>query len=58
MSRIKVTGYLNTEDMEPEDLDPDHSSGLSESGYDKVTTYGQVTYQIADLEDIELEVER
>jgi hypothetical protein len=31
--RIKVTGYLNTEDMESEHVDESHEMGLSEAGF-------------------------
>ena len=34
MSRIKVTGYLDTADLNPEHVDLDHESGLSSEGFD------------------------
>jgi len=33
--RIKVTGYLDTDDMAPEDYALDHPMGLSSKGYEK-----------------------
>lgn len=37
MARIKVTGYLNTEDCDPADLDLAHEMGLSSDGFEKWT---------------------
>ena len=34
MSRIKVTGYLDTADLNPEHVDLHHESGLSSEGFD------------------------
>lgn len=31
--RIKVTGYLHTEDMSPEHVDESHAYGLSDEGF-------------------------
>jgi hypothetical protein len=36
--RIKVTGYLNTEDMETQHVDSFHELGLSEEGFMFYTT--------------------
>ena len=46
--RIKVTGYLDTEDMEPEHVDLSHPLGLSEAGY---------TYYVTELalDDVDFE---
>jgi hypothetical protein len=33
MSRIKVTGYLDTDDLDDRHVDPSHEMGLSEEGY-------------------------
>lgn len=33
--RIKVTGYLDTDDMDIEDVDLDHEMGLSSEGFEK-----------------------
>jgi hypothetical protein len=46
--RIKVTGYLNTEDMEPEHVDESHDMGLSEEGFVYYTTE-------LGLDDVEFE---
>lgn len=32
MARIKITGYMNTEDLDDDWVDLDHPSGLSETG--------------------------
>lgn len=31
--RVKVTGYLDTNDMEPQHVDESHDMGLSEEGF-------------------------
>ena len=55
--RIKVTGYLNPEDMDPSEVDLDHETGLSELGTERVTSiFGDITYKVCDLEDITTEV--
>lgn len=35
MARIKVTGYLEVEDLDPERVDLDHEMGLSPAGYEQ-----------------------
>lgn len=52
MPRIKVTGYIDTRDIDPEHLDLDHDTGLSSEGFDFMA--GQV--QMDDL-DFALEPE-
>ena len=52
MSRIKVTGYLNTEELPMGSLDPDSETGLSESGF-----YAQHDALSEHLDGIEFEVE-
>lgn len=50
MSRIKVTGYLYTEDMDAEDVDLDHEMGLSESGHMK---YMRLLGELDDIEFVQ-----
>lgn len=47
--RIKVTGYYTPDDDEM--FDPDHETGVSVEGWDRLTE------EFMGLEDIELEVE-
>jgi hypothetical protein len=57
MKRIKVTGYLNPNDMDPDHVDLDHSSGLTQEGDEAVTSsFSDQGYKISDLEDIETEL--
>lgn len=59
MARIKITGYLDTEELDAEHVDLDDKTGLSEAGYEAVTTYeGQPPYKIADLTDVEVELQK
>jgi len=46
--RIKVTGYLDTDDLEPEHVDESHEMGLSEEGF---------TYYVTELglDDVQFE---
>jgi len=50
--RIKITGYIYVDDIEPEDLDLSHKMGVSNHGYET----GLSRTLIASLEDIEYEV--
>lgn len=55
--RIKVTGYLNPDDMDPTEVDLVHPTGLTEKGTDNVTScFSDTPYKVADLEDIEVEL--
>ena len=54
-NRIKFTGYLEIAALDPEDLDSDDATGLSESGYAKYTGM-DCSISISDLEDIEVEL--
>jgi hypothetical protein len=38
MPRIKVTGYLNTEDLDPSQVDTSHEMGLSNKGYEEMSS--------------------
>lgn len=52
MATIKVTGTVNTEDLDDEWLDPQHSTGLSEDGF----THMGMEY-IAFLSDLQFEAQ-
>lgn len=52
--RIKVTGYLDTEDMIPEDVDLDHPMGVSAKFYEDVSGGRR---HLPTLGDIEFEAE-
>jgi hypothetical protein len=51
MARIRVTGYLETDDVDPEDVDLDHKMGLSASGYEKLSSE-------LGLDEVEFELEK
>lgn len=51
MARIKVTGYLDTDDLDPEQVDLSHEMGLTEHGYD-----GKFPVFSSILEDVEFEL--
>jgi hypothetical protein len=36
--RIKVTGYIDTFNLDPEQVDEDHEMGLSEKGFDDLSS--------------------
>lgn len=50
MARIKVTGYIETEDMAFEDLDLGHEMGVSDSAYQAFVTGERPLPTLADLE--------
>lgn len=54
--RIKITGYLELEDHQIDESSP---TGLTAEAYDEITADMGTgpTYKIADLEDIETEIE-
>lgn len=52
--RIKVTGYIDTDDMELEDVDTAHPMGVSDTFYQAVAT-GQRS--MPDMDDIEFKAE-
>lgn len=51
MKRIKVTAYINAEEMDPEFVDLDHEMGLSNEGY---TRY--LNALSGEMDDIEFEL--
>ena len=58
MARIKVTGYINVDDLEDEHVDLSHETGLSAAGYDYVMGLTeQPGYDVKDLDEVEFEKE-
>jgi len=60
MARIKVTGYIETDNMPDEFLDSADESGLSSAGYDALLGIQQVdglehegNLSVGDLDDVE-----
>lgn len=45
MARIKVTGYIDTEDMSPSDVDLTHAFGVSTEFFDRAVTFGVTVYE-------------
>lgn len=58
MARIKVTGYMNVDEINPDFVDLDHATGLTDEGYGALTgmTTRQFDYSLSGLEDLETEV--
>lgn len=56
--RIKVVGYINVSDLDPEQVDLTHSSGLSEIGHQQLLSDAGTgrALSIADLEDVETSI--
>lgn len=51
MKRIKVTGYLIPDDMDPDHVDLDHEMGLSSEGFDAYATMfalDDVNFELVD----------
>lgn len=59
MARLKITGYIETDELDPEYVDPDHPTGLTSEGYDNLIG-GEMglPLKLTDLEDVEVEVEK
>jgi len=59
MARIKVTGYIEVDDLEPEHVDLEDSTGLSAEGYEEIMYGGErfSAWSVADLVDLEIELE-
>lgn len=59
MARIKVTGYINVEDLETHEVDLTDPTGLSAEGYDNVRLGNdeRPAYSLSSLEDVEIELE-
>lgn len=57
MARIKVTGYIDSEDLDPEDVDLSDPTGFSEEGHLKhVVGEDGRALALTDLEDVDTEV--
>lgn len=50
MNKIKVTGYLAVDDIDPEHVDLSNSTGLSEAGYEAYS-------EEIELEELHFELE-
>lgn len=50
MARIKVTGYLDTEEMASNHVDLNHPMGLSTEGYEALTGHGAEGLGLEDVE--------
>ncbi|MCY4726684.1 hypothetical protein NYO98_10380 [Nocardioides sp. STR2] len=55
MPRIKVTGYLDTDDLDPEHVDTSHEMGLSTAGYEHMI--GADGSRGLGLDDVEFQIE-
>lgn len=57
MSRLKITGYIDTDDLPSDDMvDDTAESGLSEEGYEEAMSY--LISGPLGMHDVEIEVER
>lgn len=54
--RIKVTGYLNTEDLDPACLDLNHETGITQAFYESIVGHG-MSFDVGALDDLEFELE-
>jgi hypothetical protein len=52
VTRIKFTGYIDVEELDPGQYDPSHPSGLTSAGYNEL-----IGLSLSDLEDVNSEVE-
>jgi len=64
MARIKITGYIETDNLPDEFLDSSDDTGLSNAGYEAFMGIAQVAglehegnLKVRDLDDIEFEQE-
>lgn len=53
MSKIKITGYVDTDDFGTESLDETHGSGLSSAGYEEL-----MQTKLEDLDDVRVELDK
>jgi hypothetical protein len=51
--RIKVTGYINPDDLDEGWVDRTHHTGLTDTGYDEISS----GWSVGDLEPVTLELE-
>lgn len=56
MSRLKITGYVDTEDLAADMLDESAKSGLTEAGYDEAMDY--LISGPLGMHDVDIEVEK
>lgn len=49
--KIKVTGYIDSADLNAEYVDEGHDMGLSTEGYDALSS-GMESFNISDLSDL------
>lgn len=49
MARLRVTGYINTDDLEQEEVDLDHFTGLTTEGFERL--HGEL-----NLDDLRISV--
>lgn len=53
MRRIKMIAYINPDDLDPEDVDLGHSTGLTNSGFNRLMEkYDE------ELSEVEFQLER
>jgi hypothetical protein len=52
MARLKVTGYIEADDLDDADRDDSHVTGLSERGWDEIQVWS-----LGDLHDLKVEPE-
>ena len=59
MPRIKLTGYIDTDDLDPDQVDLGHDSGLSEKGHDDLLgPFGDGPgMKLSDLMDVDTVLE-
>ena len=59
MGRIKVTGYVDTDDLNSGDVDLTDGTGLSSEGFDNlIAGENGRPLKLTDLDDIQVELER
>ncbi len=55
MARLKVVGYIESADLDPEHVDLSDDSGLSEQGYlDLIVGESGMALSLMDLDDVEV----
>jgi hypothetical protein len=52
--RIKITGYIDTDDLDADQVDEGHSTGLSDEGYQSLIFDADGKgLRVADLSDVD-----
>lgn len=55
MARIRIVGYINTSELDEEELDEVNPTGLTETGYvNLITGEGGDPLSVADLHNVEV----